>query len=182
MLEAMSRQNTLYERCVLVSLFAKCVVLVILREKSQLNFTSLLYTGKNTVMDQFVGTVCENIGVFLRFKRFFYSVNVKYADAQQRLTTLEARDRKLNKHSVQLEELRSLQEAFTKEKNAFINERDNENQWQKQKRLEIDKESVRFSVKKFYKSELNARYRFVLFKTLRTEVGFLVKWKFSHTF
>lgn len=72
-----------------------------------------------------------------------FSLNAKWSESQQRLAILEARDKKLNKHSAQLEELRNLQEAFIKEKNQFNNERDLEMQELKRQRQDLDKDTVR---------------------------------------
>ena len=52
----------------------------------------------------------------------------KYTAVQQKVTVLEARDKRINKHSGQLEELRALQETLAKEKIQYQVERDLERQ------------------------------------------------------
>ncbi|XP_055346747.1 A-kinase anchor protein 13-like isoform X2 [Paramacrobiotus metropolitanus] len=78
----------------------------------------------------------------------YESLSSKYMETQQKLSAMEVRDRKQNKHAAQLEELRSLQEAFMKEKNQYLTERENENQWLKQKRQELDREMAKLKADK----------------------------------
>lgn len=67
----------------------------------------------------------------------------KYAAAQHKLAVLEGRDKRLNKHSGQLEELRALQEALARDKSQWQAQRDEERQQLDKLRKQLDADMVR---------------------------------------
>ncbi|GAV01696.1 hypothetical protein RvY_12367-2 [Ramazzottius varieornatus] len=67
----------------------------------------------------------------------------KYAAAQHKMAVMEGRDKRLNKHSGQLEELRALQEALARDKCQWQAQRDDERQQLDKLRKQLDADMMK---------------------------------------